>query len=597
MAELVTNLLEGGRYEVKGPPAMINGPSRGNYLLPSTEKMGIEFEGDESGETQGHLFNALRTGEPNTIFTTLTKLLDRDGDGHRFLHLLPATMFSEILQSMDPNLFVKKHLKLYREISPLYLEYNRFNPDDGHIACRFYTGFINQILAIVQARCSAGLRLSLVDYKYLLRCARVGGSTTAFDAIWSAMLRDAMQPDTECYNHYLAAIVKADLDNRLQKQPQRAILYRPSFRERHTTSSNGIKTLAIGVFDGMVHNGIFGDEETFSLMMVALAREGEIGHVNGILAKVWNIDVGRLMAANGVDVKSAKTYELGSPFRPSESLLLAVAHSYGINNQIPTALRLIDFISRSYSIRIPTPVWEELLKWTFLLSLKGAHKGQAGDPNIGQLPPSALTDLWDTLIAEPYSVKPTITMYHDLIINLLRRQRFGEAAKRLQEARLIHMQNVHLYANCISLLNKQAWFSNFDGSVAKQRSIQSQARLLDLQREMLHRYQLMQRSRRYIKGLVRRYITRSSKSLGGFGSFSAVGLPEFMLRFKSYLPNKVKYKTATGEIVYGSQVRQRNRARVRRLSHFSQRPNLLDLWKSSNYSKMKATRNKKRKNI
>jgi hypothetical protein len=121
----------------------------------------------------------------------------------------------------------------------------------------------------------------------------------------------------------------------------------------------------------MVESGVPGNEETFCLMITAMGREGDLDSIANILKRVWQIDVEALLAADETSVPSARSYPEDSPFYPSNKLLFTLAHAYGTNNNIPLALRLVDYVSSQYSLPIPIPieVWNELFQWTYVLSL------------------------------------------------------------------------------------------------------------------------------------------------------------------------------------------------------------------------------------
>jgi hypothetical protein len=119
----------------------------------------------------------------------------------------------------------------------------------------------------------------------------------------------------------------------------------------------------------MVESGVPGNEETFRLLITAMGREGDLDSIANILKRVWQIDVEALLAADETSVPSARSYPEDSPFYPSNKLLFTLAHAYGTNNNIPLALRLVDYVSSQYSLPIPIEVWNELFQWTYVLSL------------------------------------------------------------------------------------------------------------------------------------------------------------------------------------------------------------------------------------
>lgn len=172
-------------------------------------------------------------------------------------------------------------------------------------------------------------------------------------------------------------------------------------------------------------------------MMVALAREGDIAGISNILQRVWGIDVEAVLTKPESEVTPPNVYLPQSPFFPSENLLFTLAHVYGINNTIPTALRLVDYVSRQYNITIPLRAWNELMQWTYVTSVKRRGKNPETnneDLKTGQLGTDAVSTLWDTMTMAPYNVELTMEMHDRLITSLLRRGRYGEAQVRINDA-------------------------------------------------------------------------------------------------------------------------------------------------------------------
>jgi Mitochondrial ATPase expression len=610
---MITYTMTESVFELIGEDGIQTGRPKPLINDPSTERSGLKSDGENNSAEI--LSTVLQTRNPHIIFKALTDLGGSNRNGAYFcyhiLRSLPTTTFSEILQYLNPNALVGQFLKSHREISPSNWVIRCLKPFDDDKSYHACTNFMNQIQLIVSARLSAGLVLSLVDYKHLLRCARAVGNVPASHSVWAAMLRSAFKPDTECYNNRLAAMVWADVKNGSQpgrlrvassfaRTPKRSYPYYkvlgPSykFQKRTIGRSSDIMSQVRKVFDHMVKNGVLGDEETFSLMIVAMARAGESGGVDGILAKVWDIDVPRLMVSD-IDVEPVEAYQFGSPFRPSETLLLAVAHAYGINNQIPTALRLVDFISKSYSITIPLAVWEELLERTYVLCGRNYRRFMEEFSTVRRLPLQAVPNLWSTLVAEPYNVKPTMAMYNWHIRALIRLQKFRESQRMLKEARLLHMQNVHKYANSISSLNRRLSVPEFLETVHlrpldSENSNFTRATLADLAREKQFRYDVMQRSRQCLCGLVNLFLRILSMSRRKLVSCAAMHIPQFLLEFKSYIPQKIGYHTTTGYVVFKSGRGRENEQRVQRMINGRRRPNLKMLWISH---QTKVAQNKK----
>jgi hypothetical protein len=428
-------------------------------------------------------------------------------------------------------------------------------PDSGYHD--FCLKFLKQIQGIVEAR-RLHHSITSADYKYLLKCARATGNIEVARAIWRDMTYDSNAvPDVECYNNYLATLCWTETFNTYQRYSLRVVPQQtiprswslgktgktPYTLRGHRIGRDGIKAIASGVFKQMVEAGIPGDEETFCLMMTALAREGDVTGVASILNRVWHINVEALLTTDEADLPPVKSYPFDSPFYPSENLLFTLAHVYGVNNSIPTALRLVDYISWQYDIQIASPVWDELLRWTFVLCSvngRGALEAPKGRM-IGKLPPEAVSNLWATMTSEPYNIKPTMSMYDRLIRNLIQRQRFGEAKDRMEEARTLHKQ-------C---------FRDFARRTMKYKHMSPTDRLATEKekRDLAFAHLQLQRSRLYIIRWVHMFLRKGSHHLRYHEDFTPKDIPEFLVTWSAFLPKIVTYKVANGQVALYSDSR------------------------------------------
>ncbi|KAI7560298.1 hypothetical protein KC317_g9815, partial [Hortaea werneckii] len=151
-------------------------------------------------------------------------------------------------------------------------------------------------------------------------------------------------------------------------------------------------------------------------------------------------------------------YPSTSPLHPTPSLLTTLAHAYGINNAIPTALKVIDHFSRCYALSIPHATWSELLEWTFVLSVpRTGQKAHHDGTRAGQLPLSAVGDLWETMTGgttttmkadgegeverKGYNVQPDMRMYDYLVKNLVLRDMGPEILDRMREGRDLYLRS------------------------------------------------------------------------------------------------------------------------------------------------------------
>ncbi|KAH7377589.1 mitochondrial ATPase expression-domain-containing protein, partial [Cadophora sp. MPI-SDFR-AT-0126] len=516
------------------------------------------------------LFSALRTRDPHAVMKVMLDLTTVDRRDPSLLISLPPSTFSEVLRCMDPKHFLDRHSEIYKSIGPWTM---RTLSLDRHLRQEdfyyFSSVFLAQVKDIVDTR-KLWWPLTLSDYKYLLKCACSVGHAQAAEEIWDSMTqpytewtadgtqikREPLDPDLECYNLYLKVKCWRESTNPKQRHRLRVIAYNlvPRHWEKapyelsgHRAGPNhGVKAQVSRVFRRMVLAGIAGNEETFRLMMTALAREGDMLGVEAILKKVWSIDVRALMTGNEEELPPVTSYHPSSPFYPSKHFLFTICHVYGINNNIPTALSLIDYISSQYSIPIPLEAWDELLEWTFVLSnkiiLRRKWRGKDGialdiGRQVGELPPEAVSNLWQTMISEPYNVQPTMAMYNRYMSNLLYRQRFGEMQDRMEEARKLLKRDV------LDLTRKNIAFKT---SMRQHSSkIVTEKRARDVVFALLR----VGRNRQYIKRWVRLLLKRGSDVLKRSESWSLQNIPIILEKWSLFLPKQVKYGVPTGSVV------------------------------------------------
>ncbi|KUJ10130.1 uncharacterized protein LY89DRAFT_536422, partial [Mollisia scopiformis] len=504
------------------------------------------------------VYDALRTGDPHAVMRSLMNIVQLESHGYPSAILVsaPPPTFSEILRCIDPKHFLDPYAAVFGEISSVSTHLlggqNILGNEDYYEFC---SAFLTQAGHVMNAR-RQRWPLSISDYKYLLKCAKAVGHAKAAESIWETMISPpkehegaAVVPDAEAFNHFLA--VKCWQDKINPKHRYRLRVIEENFTPRswlippHTLSSHrigvvsGIKSQASRLFRQMVDLGVTGNEETFCLMIIALGRERDLNGIASILSRVWNIDVDAVMTKEDSEISPPTPYGPRSPFFPSTHLLYSIAHAYGSNNDISTALRLLDHVSRHYSIPIPLNVWNELLQWTFVVSAKkrlvrkkaGLEKPTGRE--IGQLPPEAVSNLWQTMTLEPYNVKPIIQMYNRLMSNLMYRQRFGEMQRRMEEARKVLKDEVRI------LGRKEAAYISVLGR-GKESLIEARAR------ELIYARFRVWRNRQYVKRWVRILLAGGNRSLWHNDHWSAQNVPNILHDWALFLPKRVKYRTPTG---------------------------------------------------
>ena len=401
-----------------------------NFLLSTSNFQGAE-DSDSSGspmllKEDLEQISMILQGEEDH------NLLERIWQVSRNVNVIPAlppSTFVEILRRLDPgDEFLAFKTGYAQRIPKHYHSLMRSVEDQMRTLMRrrrMYTDLCEQ-------RIKSGRDLKLREYTQLLKCARAtyDGHTAAM-IMRTMSLRDVL-PDLACYNAFFEARCWSDTWCPHERHFLRVIPF--SMRERERKSTNwlggyknivhphmvgpeGLKKEVTEVFAQMNDNGILADSEAFGHLITALGREGDLDGVKAVLNNAWDIDVD----ANGQSHDRATTVSNASPLAPDGRTLFVVAHAFGSNNDISTALKVVDIMSRKYSIEISANVWAELLSWTYVLSTP-RHKRRKGDKDLpGQVIPDSTEQLFKRLTGEPYHCQATLPMYDHLIRSLRRR--------------------------------------------------------------------------------------------------------------------------------------------------------------------------------
>lgn len=362
-----------------------------------------------------------------------------------FIQSIPATSFSECIRLLQPFNFTAKLANAHLEISEAVTKVFQISSIDR------IAGQHNFLLREIKAiRTAAGIRCTLSDYRMLLRAARDLGSKFMAENLWMSLLHDGIIPDTACYNYYMAAVVFDEVHSPISRHTVRVIPFYKLARQRkrlghgftaYRVGEGGLKDKIMQFFGDMLRNGAIANEQSFRTVITALAREGDVATVKSILRRMWNIDVDGLMG--GKDETTMKPKEMGysNPLRLTEDFLFTVAHAFCINNDIPTALRLVDFIARQYNLSISTKTWEQLFEWTFVLAVpRTSVKARTDGTKEGQLPQQSVLNLWNTMTGAPYLIQPTMGMYNNLIRNLQHRDLTPLLYEKMREGIVLYDQ-------------------------------------------------------------------------------------------------------------------------------------------------------------
>jgi hypothetical protein len=380
----------------------------GGWLEPSSVS---DFQ-----QAGGQVIKALLKRDPNKLLKAFAMAARLEG----YLQRLPRTTFIEILRSINPEELITPFMRL--DIDGVRFG-GRF-PPTASVLRRLCTEYTHSIQMILRTWRSIGRRTGLPEYKLLLNFARITQDGDAARDIFSLMAKYKVEPDMTCYNHYFEAVCWNS--NYEVEQPNlRIIPY--TIRNRQAKVQNfhssvafktyligdaGLKQEVVKMFDRMVKSGVSCNTATFSMLILAMAREGDLSGVKSIIQSVWNVDVDVVLQGDETAQLLENTISPLSHIYPDSSVLLVLAHVFAANNDIPAAIRMVDFFARKFHIDIDLKTWEELLSWTCIHAEKRSASDILAGKAMGQLPRSSVESLWDTMVSAPYNIKPTVPLHY-----------------------------------------------------------------------------------------------------------------------------------------------------------------------------------------
>ncbi len=504
----------------------------------------------EDVEANSTLEDILEQAHPERVLFTLLST----AEGRRFVAQASSADFEAAFCSIDPWYLIEPFKDIYRYIKPSLTtqpKYRWIRAIEERLE-----SFAEQLKEITDLR-RDGHRLTKGVCTHLLHCARVLGHGPMARQVWQILIpEDGLQQDLDvhAYNCYMEAICWANAFSKTEQWRLRVIprllgIRRsenpPSDLSGHRTGPLGLRHETLVYFRRMVGQKIEGNEETFTNLMVAMGREGDITGAKSILKSVYNIDVDLLLQVDEEEVETPTFYEVGSPLRPTARLLYTIAHVFGSNNEIGLALKLVDFVSRQYDLRIPFNVWMHLFDWAMVLSIwRSAWKKKQGY-GTGQVPPSIIDMIWTEMTDEPHNIKPDVALHTFRARSFRDRLLLRESLECIQSARLLFEEGrgeaeVHgraLLDLTDRLLERQPAYSQHV----------LPAEWFDLRRQFIFSSLIEDRDLQLLIISIRTTLQgRSWPESGKYKEWERRRLPNLIADFAEYLPNSLAYRTRDG---------------------------------------------------
>jgi len=462
-----------------------------------------------------------------------------------FIRSISETTFSRIIHILSPANFVAKLASTHVELSAALANSFGLAPMRQVV---FERGIV--LRQIVEYRREAGVKLTSEDYTALLRHARDLGSRNLAGHFWKMLLEDGHQPTTACYNHLMSAQIWNGVHSASLRQNVRIIPFHMMARQNqqrrfrnYAVGPGGLRETVMNYFNRMLSSGAVADEESFRILITACAREGDIQTAKTVMMKVWSIDVNGIVEGRDEQEIQPKIVPDTSPLCPTVELLWTIAHAFSINNDVPAALRVVDFVARHYQLSVTDEVWSQLFEWTFVLSAKRWGTGLRDGRTAGQLPPSSLMSLWETMTGPPYYVRPSMGMYNKLITNLGQRSFTPLLAEKMREGVQIYLEHrlEAVYAH-----------NQFTHALKLPESSRSSVSIERLRDEFEYRELIRRRDVFWLRRWLHKYLYtfRSWRDVGPLAGRVVTELPTILWEFRRWIIYEVRYETATGFVEF-----------------------------------------------
>ena len=481
--------------------------------------------------------------------------------GDDFIKDADDEAFASAISAIDPEHFVIPFRNMFRYLKPsleTQPKYRIVRSTEERVA-----SFIYILDTVITQRHNCGHPLGLDIYRHLLRCAAAtGNGSFARNIFTNVMPEEGVEPDLDCYNHYMEALAWNEAYSRHERYRLRVVRYHMMRRSdefrplgfvghgvaslNNTQGEKSIRLEILALFHELVDQGMNGNEATFCNLMVAMGREGDLGSVKSVLKSVWNLDVDALDRCDEKELESPMFHQEGSPLRPSTRLLFTVVHVFGTNNKVALGGMLLDYISRTYNLRIPEYVWTHLLEWTFVLSIQHSKSRMEQGFGEGRIARRAVESVYHVFHSEPYNVKPKIP---DLIFRVKASQEGRKLYKTLDLLRecMVLLQEERnrvseMHDQLRQMMIRRDYHDIFHDGLPSTEFLEAKRRFVNMSMQMDCDIQL-------ISIAVRNTFKRKDWICTDAGTdWPYRGIPDMIAEWAAWLPNTVSYYTPTGHV-------------------------------------------------
>ncbi|KAL5343095.1 mitochondrial ATPase expression-domain-containing protein [Aspergillus crustosus] len=512
---------------------------------------GNSLEDDPPEDLRKWAFDSrINTAQPDQVMAALL-----DPACSKLVGQMSQTAFIEALHLLSPEYFVVPWRKIYRPVHAHTVWYKKYKSLDTIL-----DEFVNNICTIIQIRQAAGHFIGLAEYTHLLDCARSVGDGLMADYVWHSMQIDRTAPDLQCYNYYMEAKVWNGAYGNLESHRLRVTPWAYNRRRYgnpgwsgYGTAERSVRKAVLLIHTEMQENGYKEDEATIVNILLASARVGYRCGMGDVLKRTWNVDVEALKQGTPHTVIQ---YPRSSPLYPSGRLLIAIAHAYGTNNDIPSALRLIEHFHVSYDIPIPHEAWTELFEWSFVLSR--LRRGETFDQKVlGYVHPAFFQALGRTMLEEPNNVRPNVEIHYKLAKGAKRRRQVSNLLHHMRRAYQLMTETRKRRMSARRMVESYLRHPRMiEGSGTGIRSPVLWSRGFA---EAVHTYDILRHQGMQETILLERLVRvliRGRRLLGNStDAWDRLWIPRAIEEWREFLPQTLNYEISTGYVNFKAQTR------------------------------------------
>ena len=412
------------------------------------------------------LSSSIKYGTYNDVY----RALEASREDLKFVQTIPNTAWHELFRSFDPS----KSISHFPRPPPSLINkaLRRVARSSAGKAQRLQVLLSN----IMGLRRELGVKPDARIYTMILHWAAKLAHNQVSAAIWVDMTEDGIQPNLDCFNARMEAMVGE----------ASAIYKNRPVRPQRGKKPEVLPNLSLEIEElhrrMLTEHGITPDETSYCALLTAYCCEGNVRAAANLLSQIWDVELDSMVDTQQMQGSNyTEKFPPGHPMRPSEKLLFTIADNFGSCNRAVAALRVIQFLSEQYQIHVDPRIKLTLMHWSYYWARKLGREWKREYYGIPELY-SHLPDLFKNLQYE------SMHGIDEKVIHLLLRNTRGlrqagsEEFKRylqLGEAMLARNVNSKRRRNAIVRRIRR----NPHGFIEKSKSVVRARRLLKHQEE------------------------------------------------------------------------------------------------------------------